>query len=105
MHEFVVSLEDLKEKTGVSALDVAKALLDSGYHPPTMYFPLIVHEALMFEPTESESPETLDELADTLIELAGIAASDPQRLKQAPLTTPVRRVDEVAAAKNPILHA
>lgn len=104
-HEFVLSLEKLKEKTGVSALDIAKALLDCGYHPPTMYFPLIVHEALMFEPTESESPETLDAFADALIELARIAATDPEKIKQAPCHTPVHRVDEVTAAKNPILRA
>ncbi len=104
-HEFVVSLEKLKERTGVSALDIAKALLDCGYHPPTMYFPLIVHEALMFEPTESESPETLDALADTLIELVRIAATEPEKIKCSPCHTAVRRIDEVTAAKNPILRA
>ena len=66
MHEFVVSLEKLKKETGATALDVAKAMLDCGIHPPTMYFPLIVHEALMFEPTETESKETLDDAADAM---------------------------------------
>ncbi len=102
-HEFVLSLQRLKDETGVSALDVAKALLDRGYHPPTMYFPMIVHEALMLEPTESESPETLDAFADALIEIEHIARTNPQLLKGAPYETVVRRVDEVSAAKNPHL--
>ncbi len=103
-HEFVLSLESMKERTGVTALDIAKALLDNGYHPPTIYFPMIVHEALMFEPTESESIETIDELADVMIALATMAAADAGQLKQAPVTTVVGRVDEVLAAKNPVLR-
>ncbi|PKL13853.1 MAG: glycine dehydrogenase (aminomethyl-transferring), partial [Spirochaetae bacterium HGW-Spirochaetae-8] len=103
-HEFVLSLESMKERTGVTALDIAKALLDNGYHPPTIYFPMIVHEALMFEPTESESIETIDELADVMIALATMAAGDAGQLKQAPVTTVVGRVDEVLAAKNPVLR-
>jgi glycine dehydrogenase subunit 2 len=103
-HEFVLSLESMKERTGVTALDIAKALLDNGYHPPTIYFPMIVHEALMFEPTESESMETIDELADVMVALATMAVDDAGQLKQAPVTTVVGRVDEVLAAKNPVLR-
>jgi len=101
MHEFVLSLESLKKQTGVTALDVAKALIDYGIHPPTMYFPLIVHEALMFEPTETETVETLDEAVRALEE---ILKSDPQRLHAAPTTTPVSRPDEVLAARKPKLR-
>lgn len=104
MHEFVVSLEQLKKDTGVSALDVAKAMLDYGMHPPTMYFPLIVHEALMFEPTETESKETLDDAAAVVIEILQNAAAEPQSLHTAPHTTPVGRPDEVAAARHPKLR-
>ncbi len=104
MHEFVMTLEKLKKETGVSALDVAKAMLDHGIHPPTMYFPLIVHEALMVEPTETESKETLDEVAELLIKLRRAAENDPQSLRDAPLHTPVRRLDEVGAARKPILR-
>ncbi len=103
MHEFVMTLERLKKETGVSALDVAKAMLDHGIHPPTMYFPLIVHEALMVEPTETESKETIDEVAALLIKLRQAVDSDPQSLHDAPLHTPVRRLDEVSAARKPIL--
>ena len=103
-HEFVLSLQSMKERTGVTALDISKALLDSGYHPPTMYFPMIVHEALMFEPTESESIESLDDLADVMISLATRAVDDAGSLKEAPVSTVVGRVDEVQAAKNPILR-
>ncbi|MEG2858920.1 MAG: aminomethyl-transferring glycine dehydrogenase subunit GcvPB [Clostridia bacterium] len=103
MHEFVLTLEKLKQETGVSALDVAKGLLDKGIHPPTMYFPLIVHEALMFEPTETESMETLDEVAQIMLELYAVAHDDPERLKTAPHDTPIRRPDETTAARNPIL--
>ncbi|SMC49715.1 aminomethyl-transferring glycine dehydrogenase subunit GcvPB [Papillibacter cinnamivorans] len=104
MHEFVLTLEDLKSETGVSALDLAKALADRGIHPPTMYFPLIVHEALMLEPTETETKETLDEAADLFLELYKAAHDRPELLKNAPLNTPVRRPDEVAAARNPVLR-
>lgn len=104
MHEFVMSLEQLKEETGVSALDLAKGLLDRGIHPPTMYFPLIVHEALMVEPTETESRETLDEACQAFRELWELAHAQPQVLHDAPTTTPVGRLDEVEAARHPILR-
>lgn len=104
MHEFVLSLEKLRKETGVTASDVAKGMLDHGIHPPTMYFPLIVHEALMFEPTETETKETLDEAADIVIGLFEKAHSDPNELHRAPLTTPIGRPDEVAAARNPIIR-
>ncbi len=103
MHEFVVSAEKLKKETGVSALDVSKALLDSGIHPPTMYFPAIVHEALMFEPTETESPETIENAVSVLKDIYETAHTDPEKLHHAPYTTPIRRVDEVTAARKPIL--
>ena len=103
MHEFVLDLSELKKETGVSAMDIAKAMLDHGLHAPTMYFPLIVHEALMFEPTETESKETLDEVADILIGLYKQAHTDPEALKSAPVTTPIGRPDEVEAARHPIL--
>lgn len=103
MHEFVLTLEQLKRETGVSALDVAKGMIDRGMHPPTMYFPLIVHEALMLEPTETESRETLDQAAKAMLEILDQAHKDPEALKRAPVTAPVRRLDEVKAARNPIL--
>ena len=80
MHEFVMSLVDLKKKTGISAMDIAKGLLDNGIHPPTMYFPLIVEEALMVEPTETESKETLDEAVEVLRKLYEIAETDAEQL-------------------------
>jgi probable glycine dehydrogenase [decarboxylating] subunit 2 len=104
MHEFVMSLDDLKHKTGVSAMDIAKSLLDNGMHPPTMYFPLIVHEALMVEPTETESKETLDDAVAVFRKLYEQAQKDPEVLHQAPVTTPVGRLDEVGAARNPVLR-
>lgn len=104
MHEFVMSLEDLKKETGVSAMDVAKGLIDYGIHPPTMYFPLIVHEALMVEPTETESKETLDGAIEALRELHKKAHEDPEALHAAPMTTAVGRLDEVGAARNPVLR-
>lgn len=103
MHEFVMTLGNLKDKTGVSALDIAKGMLDHGVHPPTMYFPLIVREALMAEPTETESKETIDEVVELLMGLRKQAETDPQSLRDAPMRTPVRRVDEVTAARKPIL--
>ncbi|GMG96632.1 aminomethyl-transferring glycine dehydrogenase subunit GcvPB [Tepidimicrobium xylanilyticum] len=101
-HEFVMAglKGDLSE---VTTLDVAKRLLDYGYHPPTVYFPLIVREALMVEPTETESKETLDEFADILIKIAEEAKENPEILKEAPHNTPVRRVNETQAARNPVL--
>ncbi|MEA5047964.1 MAG: aminomethyl-transferring glycine dehydrogenase subunit GcvPB [Eubacteriales bacterium] len=104
MHEFVVSLDALKKETGVSAMDVAKTLIDDGMHPPTMYFPLIVHEALMFEPTETEGKETLDAAADAVLGILARAKTDPEALHRAPATTPIGRPDEVGAARNPILR-
>ena len=101
MHEFVMTLEKLREETGVSALDVAKAMLDHGIHPPTMYFPLIVHEALMVEPTETETRETLDEAVEVLRSIHEQALKDPERMHHLPATTPVSRPDEVAAARSP----
>ena len=104
MHEFVLGLGRFKEQTGVSALDVAKSLIDRGIHPPTMYFPLIVHEALMFEPTETESMETLDHVAEVLKELYELAHKDPEYMKGAPHNAQIGRPDEVMAARNPILR-
>lgn len=99
-HEFVLSCEKLKQEKEIRAMDVAKRLLDHGIHPPTIYFPLIVKEALMIEPTETESKEDLDKFIDALIK---IADEDPEIVKNAPNNTPVKRVDEVGATKNPIL--
>ncbi len=103
MHEFVMSLARLKKETGVSAMDIAKGFLDHGIHPPTMYFPLIVPEALMAEPTETESKETLDYVISVFRSLYETAKTDPETLHQAPVSTPVTRLDEVRAARNPIL--
>jgi glycine dehydrogenase subunit 2 len=104
MHEFVLSARRLKRDHGVSALDVAKRLMDYGFHPPTIYFPLVVPEALMIEPTETEAKETLDAFADAMLAIAREAADDPQVLHEAPHTRPVRRLDEVRAVKQPILR-
>jgi len=98
MHEFVLSAERQKE-SGVSALDIAKYLIDKGFHPPTIYFPLIVKEALMIEPTETESKETLDYFVETMAEIAKLAETEPQRLIDAPKNTPVMRLDETKAAR------
>ena len=102
MHEFVVSASPLGEY-GVNALDLAKALLDRGYHAPTVYFPLIVKECLMFEPTETESRETLDRFCDDLIAIIETARTNPKAIQDAPVTLPVRRLDETKAARNMIL--
>ena len=103
MHEFVMTLEKLKHDDNVSALDVAKALLDKGIHPPTMYFPLIVHEALMTEPTETESKQTLDEAVQAFIDVLESAKSAPEDMHSYPRTTPIGRPDEVTAARKPVL--
>ena len=103
-HEFVLSAESLKGRTGTSAMDIAKNLLDYGIHPPTVYFPLVVKEALMVEPTETESKETLDGLVSTLEAIVALAEKDPEYAKHAPHTTPVGRIDEVQAARHPILR-
>ncbi|MDR0395322.1 MAG: aminomethyl-transferring glycine dehydrogenase subunit GcvPB [Tannerella sp.] len=104
MHEFVITLRKVKEETGVSALDIAKALLENGIHPPTMYFPLIVPEALMVEPTETESKETMDEAIGVFKKIYDEIRTNPERLHEMPLTTPIRRPDEVGAARNPRLR-
>ncbi|MEX2464589.1 MAG: aminomethyl-transferring glycine dehydrogenase subunit GcvPB [Gaiellaceae bacterium] len=103
MHEFVLSARNLKKQHGVTALDVAKRLMDYGFHPPTIYFPLIVPEALMIEPTETEPKETLDDFTDAMLAIAREAAENPQLLKDAPHDRPVRRLDEVKAAKRAIV--
>jgi glycine dehydrogenase subunit 2 len=104
MHEFVLSGGPLKRETGVKTLDVAKRLLDHGFHPPTVYFPLLVDEALMVEPTETETRETLDAFAEAIAQIVAEAREDPQIAAGAPYTTPVRRLDEVTAARNPVLR-
>lgn len=104
MHEFTMDLSNLKEETGVSAMDVAKRLLDFGIHPPTMYFPLIVHEALMAEPTETESIETLDEAAELFLRILDEARTNPEVLHSAPNDCAIKRPDEVTAARQPILR-
>jgi glycine dehydrogenase subunit 2 len=104
MHEFVLSARNLKREHGVTALDVAKRLMDYGFHPPTIYFPLVVPEALMVEPTESEAKETLDAFCDAMLAIAREAGEEPELLRDAPHDRPVRRLDEVRAAKRPILR-
>ena len=103
MHEFVLSGEKQKQESGVSTLHIAKALMDGNTHPPTVYFPLIVHEAIMIEPTESEQKEKLDEFVDTMIEIAKLAKDNPEEILSAPHTTPVKKIDEVTAARHPDL--
>jgi len=103
MHEFVLSARNLKRDHGATATDVAKRLMDYGFHPPTVYFPLIVPEALMIEPTEPETKETLDAFCDAMLAIAREAAEDVTVLKEAPHHRPVRRLDEVRAAKNPVV--
>jgi glycine dehydrogenase subunit 2 len=104
MHEFVVSARGLKREHGVTALDVAKRLMDFGFHPPTIYFPLVVPEALMIEPTETEAKETLDAFAEAMAAIAGEAASEPDTLKAAPHDRVVGRLDEVKAAKRAVVR-
>jgi glycine cleavage system P protein (glycine dehydrogenase) subunit 2 len=103
MHEFVLSARRLKREHGVTALDAAKRLMDFGIHPPTIYFPLVVPEALMIEPTETESKERLDAFVDAMLAIADEAAASPETLHDAPHTRPVRRLDEVGAAKRPVV--
>ena len=102
MHEFVISAKKQKGK-GVSALDIAKKLLDYGFHAPTIYFPLIVEEAMMIEPTETESRETLDAFADAMIQIATDIEQQPETVHNTPQTTPIGRPDEVNAAREPKL--
>jgi glycine dehydrogenase subunit 2 len=104
MHEFVLSGAPMKRELQIKTLDLAKRLLDFGYHPPTVYFPLLVEEALMIEPTETETRETLDAFAEAIAAILREAAEDPEIARSAPYTTPVRRLDEVAAAKHPVLR-
>ncbi len=101
MHECVFSGKKQVAESGVHTTDIAKRLIDFGYHPPTIYFPLIVPEAIMIEPTETESVETLDQFCDAMIAIARETKENPQRLKDAPFSTPVRRLDEVLAARKP----
>jgi glycine dehydrogenase subunit 2 len=104
MHEFVLSGAPMKRDLGLRTLDLAKRLLDHGYHPPTVYFPLVVDEALMVEPTETETRETLDGFADVIAEILAEAAEDPEIARNAPYSTPVRRLDEAGAAKRPVIR-
>jgi glycine dehydrogenase subunit 2 len=104
MHEFVLSGAPMKRSLQIETLDLAKRLLDFGFHPPTVYFPLLVEEALMVEPTETETRETLDRFAEAIAAILAEAAEDPQVAKNAPYTTPVRRLDEVAAARRPVIR-
>ena len=103
-HEFVASAATIRKETGVRTLDIAKRLIDHGFHPPTIYFPLITAEGMLIEPTETESVETLDAFADALIEIADEAHRDPEAVTSAPHTAPVRRLDEAAAARQPNLR-
>jgi glycine dehydrogenase subunit 2 len=104
MHEFVLSGRGARERLGIKTLDIAKRLLDHRLHPPTVYFPLLVDEALMIEPTETETKERLDGFADALREILAEAKQDPEVARHAPYTTPVRRLDEARAAKNPVVR-
>ncbi|HEY7966805.1 MAG TPA: aminomethyl-transferring glycine dehydrogenase subunit GcvPB [Solirubrobacteraceae bacterium] len=104
MHEFVLSGAPMKQQLGIRTLDLAKRLLDHGYHPPTVYFPLLVEEALLIEPTETETRETLDDFAQAVAEILAEAREDPEIARGAPYDTPVRRLDEAGAAKNPVLR-
>ncbi len=100
MHEFVASAMTLKKETGTRAMDVVKALMDEGFHAPTVYFPLIVEEALMVEPTETQSMQTMDALAAALLSIAARAATDAEGLHAAPVRTPIGRPDEATAARH-----
>jgi glycine dehydrogenase subunit 2 len=104
MHECVLSDHDLHKDTGISTMDVAKGLLDRGFHPPTVYFPLVVKGAIMIEPTETESPETLDEFVAALEEIVALARTAPDELHHAPHHTRIGRADETRAARTPVLR-
>jgi glycine dehydrogenase subunit 2 len=104
MHEFVISGGPMKRELGIRTLDLAKRLLDHGFHPPTVYFPLLVDEALLVEPTETETRETLDAFAEAIADILREAQEDPSVAQEAPYTTPVRRLDEAAAAKRPVIR-
>jgi glycine dehydrogenase subunit 2 len=104
MHEFVLSGAPMKRELQIRTLDLAKRLLDHGFHPPTVYFPLLVDEALLIEPTETETRETLDGFAEAIASILREAAEDPSIAREAPHTTPVRRLDEAGAAKRPVIR-
>ena len=104
MHEFVLSGAPMKRDLGIRTTDLAKRMLDFGHHPPTVYFPLLVEEALLVEPTETETRETLEGFAEVVAEILREAADDPEIARNAPYTTPVRRLDEGAAARAPVLR-
>ena len=104
MHEFVLSGAPMKRDLKIRTLDLAKRLLDHGVHPPTVYFPLLVEEALLVEPTETETKETLDRFAAVIAEILREAREDPEIAQAAPYTTPVRRLDEAAAARRPVVR-
>ncbi len=104
MHEFVLSGKPMKKDLGIATLDLAKRLLDFGFHPPTVYFPLLVDEALMIEPTETETKESLDAFAEAIDQILAEAEQDPDKAKSAPYTTPVRRLDEVKATRKPVVR-
>ena len=103
MHEFVLSGEKQHSENGVSTLNIAKALMDENTHPPTVYFPLIVHEAIMIEPTESETKQVLDDFVNVMLKIANDAKINPEKLISAPHTTPVKRLNETQAARYPDL--
>jgi len=98
-HEFIVSLKLITNETGISAMDFAKALLDRGFHAPTTYFPQLVAECLLIEPTETEARQELDAFVAALVEIRDLAYSSPDTIKAAPITTPVRRLDDVRAVR------
>jgi glycine dehydrogenase subunit 2 len=104
MHEFVLSGAPMKRELGLRTLDLAKRLLDHGFHPPTVYFPLLVDEALLVEPTETETKETLDAFAEALANILQEGKEDPEIARNAPYGTPVRRLDEAGAAKRPVIR-
>ena len=104
MHEFVLSGAPMKRELGLRTTDLAKRLLDHGYHPPTVYFPLLVDEALLVEPTETETKETLDGFAQALKDILDEGAEVPEIARHAPYGTPVRRLDEAGAAKRPVIR-
>jgi len=104
MHEFVLSGGPMRRELKIKTLDLAKRLLDYGFHPPTVYFPLLVDEALMVEPTETETKESLDAFAEAIEEILAEAETDPELAKNAPYSTPVRRLDEVRATRRPVVR-
>jgi glycine dehydrogenase subunit 2 len=104
MHEALLTGRRQKQRSGVRTLDIAKRLLDYGYYAPTVYFPLVVEEAMLIEPTETESKEAIDAFCDAMLAIAREAESEPETVRSAPHTTPVRRLDEATAARKPVLR-